>query len=388
MKMKIEFNKKDIESALQKTIKAASPKSPLPILGYVLIKTEEGGVVSFSTTDLEFGIECRVTATVLEEGSVCVPARIITELVGQIREDKIVIQRSEEGPLELTTEKSKYHINVRDVDEFPILPKASDTPLVTIPQATLKEMLRNAVIAVASLEEQRAALTGVNISSTETDILAVTTDGRRLVKAQEPLDEPPEREFSVIVPQRSVKEILGLLTDGDEPVEFTLSEGQVFLSFNHVHVFSRIIEGKFPNYEVVIPSSSDIKVLVERDRLSNAVKRALIMAMDKDSPDLLRLQLINDSIRLMSNSVDMGDAYEELPVQEMEGDTVELALNGKYLLDALNVISDDFVWLLMNGPVMPIMLNSTQKDNYVYIVMPVRLRKEETDEEASVSAYT
>ncbi len=386
--MKIEFGKKVIETALAKTIKAASVRSPLPILSYVLIRTEKGGKVSFSTTDLEFGIECRVEANILEEGSVCVPARIITDLVGQIMEDRVTLEYGGEGSLELTTVKSKYHINTRDVEEFPILPKPSDNMIFSMPQGTLKEMLRNVIIAVAGMEEQRVALTGVHVTADESGVMTVSTDSRRLVKAVEPLDEPPSGEFSVIIPQRSIKEILGLLSEEETPVHFTLSEGQVFLSFDHTNIFSRIIDGKFPNYEVVIPRSTDIKVLVERARLQNAVKRALIMASDKDSPDLMRMEISRDSLKLMANSVDMGDAYEEVSVQEFEGNPIALAVNGKYFMEALNVMTDDFIWVLLNSPVMPVMLNSPRRDSYIYIVMPVRLRKDNIDTEASVHSYS
>lgn len=386
--MKIKFDKPVIESALQKTIKAVSPRSPLPILGYVLIKTEKDGEVSFSTTDLEFGIRCRVKASVMEEGSVCVPARIITDLVGQIPEDSITISQEGENPLELTTSKLKYHINVRDTDEFPILPTASGKPLFSIPQESIREMIRNVIIAVASMEEQRAALTGVLLTVGETGATAVATDGRRLVKVFEPMDEPPEKEFSVIIPQRSMKEILNLLKDSEEAARFIFSEGQVFMEFDRVNVFSRIIDGKFPNYEVVIPRSSDIKILVDRKTLMDSIKRALIMAADRETPDLLRMDIGDSSIKITANSVDVGDAREEVVVQEMEGESIEIAINGKYLIDVLSVINDDLVWIYLNSPVMPVMLKSTRKDNYIYIVMPVRLVKEEEEEEPAVESYT
>ncbi|MFP4496760.1 MAG: DNA polymerase III subunit beta [Vulcanimicrobiota bacterium] len=388
--MNIEFDKKVLESALTKTIKAVNPRSPLPILNYVLIKCTEDGKVMFSTTDLEFGIECKVEARIYEEGMVCVPAKIITELVNSIQEDKVSIKQEGEKPLELTTNKSKYHINVREVDEFPILPKSSDEPLFTIPQLTFREMIKNVIIAVASLEEQRAALTGVFINVDDKGITAVSTDSRRLIKVSEPLDETPAKSFSVIVPQRSLKEIQNLLSDKEEPVSFIFSEGQIFLSFGNINVFSRIIDGKFPNYEVVIPRSSDIKLLIDRRRLLDSVKRALIMAENRETPDLLRLEIGRDTMKIMANSVDIGDAHEEVQIQEMEGDNIELAINGRYLYEVLNVMSDEFVWVLLNSPVMPLMLKTPQKDTYDYIVMPVRLHKEEEEMETDVpvSSYT
>jgi DNA polymerase III subunit beta len=386
--MKIQFDKKVIESALQKVIKAVSPRSPLPILGYVLVKTEGNDKVTFSTTDLEFGIKCQANAKVIEEGSVCVPARIIHDLVGQLQEDKIEIRVESDRSIEIKTEKSKYHINTRETDEFPILPTASDKPLFSIPQSTLKEIIKNVIIAVAGTDEQRAALTGVLVSVDENGLTAVSTDGRRLVKVFEPIDEPPAKKFSVIIPQRSMKEINSLLGEGDSPVNVIFSEGQLFLEFEGVNVFSRIIDGKFPNYEVVIPRTSDIKILVDRKKLLDAAKRALIMALDKDTPDLLRTDMTKESIRIRSNSIDVGDAYEEVHVNEMEGEPLELALNGRYVLEVLNVINDDFIWLLMNNPVMPVMIKSSQKENYIYIVMPVRLHKPEEEEEENVSVHS
>lgn len=396
--MKIHFERKAIESALQKTIKAVSSRSPLPILGYVLIKTEKEGMVSFSTTDLEFGVRCKIKANIEEEGSACVPAKIITDLVGQLNEDKLTMVTREDLPLELTTSKSKYHINTRDADEFPIFPQPQDNPLFSLPQVTFREMIKNVVIAVAPTEEQRAALTGVFLQADENELIAVATDGRRLVKARESLDEPPKRELSVIVPQNSMKEMVSLLEDKEAPVYITFSEGQIFIDFDNTFVFSRVIDGKYPNYEVAIPKSSDVKLLVEKDIFKNAIKRALIMAMDKETPDLLKVDISNlsmdadfqGSIKIMTNSVDVGDADEVIYIKEMEGESLSLAFNGKYLLEILNLLSDDFLWILLSTPLTPVIIKSMEKENYTFIVMPVRLKKrvETSDNDVAVESYT
>ena len=395
--MKIHFERKAIESALQKTIKAVSSRSPLPILGYVLIKTEKEGMVSFSTTDLEFGVRCKIKANIEEEGSACIPAKIITDLVGQLNEDKLTITTREDLPLELTTSKSKYHINTRDADEFPIFPQPQDNPLFSLPQVTFREMIKNVVIAVAPTEEQRAALTGVFFQADENELIAVATDGRRLVKARETLDEPPKKELSVIVPQNSMKEMANLLEDKEAPVFITFSEGQIFIDFDNTFVFSRVIDGKYPNYEVAIPKSSDIKLLVEKNVFKNAIKRALIMAMDKETPDLLKVDISNTSsdsdfqgsIKIMTNSVDVGDADEVIYIKEMEGESLSLAFNGKYLLEILNLLSDDFLWILLSTPLTPVIIKSLEKENYTFIVMPVRLKKRvEADNDVPVDSYT
>ncbi len=397
--MKIHFERKVIESALQKTIKAVSSRSPLPILGYVLIKTEKEGMVSFSTTDLEFGVRCKIKANIEEEGSACVPAKILTDLVGQLNEDKLTISTREDLPLELTTSKSKYHINTRDADEFPIFPQPQDNPLFSLPQMTFREMIKNVVIAVAPTEEQRAALTGVFFQADENEIIAVATDGRRLVKAREALDEPPKKELSVIVPQNSMKEMVSLLEDKEAPVYITFSEGQIFIDFDNTFVFSRVIDGKYPNYEVAIPKSSDVKLLVEKDVFKNAIKRALIMAMDKETPDLLKVDISNTSndsefqgsIKIMTNSVDVGDADEVIYIKEMEGESLSLAFNGKYLLEILNLLSDDFLWILLSTPLTPVIIKSLEKENYTFIVMPVRLKKRveaNYENDVPVDSYT
>lgn len=397
--MKIHFERKAIESALQKTIKAVSSRSPLPILGYVLIKTEKEGMVSFSTTDLEFGVRCKIKADIEEEGSACIPAKIITDLVGQLNEGKLTISTREDLPLELTTSKSKYHINTRDADEFPIFPQPQDNPLFSLPQVTFREMIKNVVIAVAPTEEQRAALTGVFFQADENELIAVATDGRRLVKARETLSEPPKRELSVIVPQNSMKEMASLLEDKEAPVFITFSEGQIFIDFDNTFVFSRVIDGKYPNYEVAIPKSSDIKLLVEKDVFKNAIKRALIMAMDKETPDLLKVDISNistdsefqGSIKIMTNSVDVGDADEIIYIKEMEGESLSLAFNGKYLLEILNLLSDDFLWILLSTPLTPVIIKSMEKENYTFIVMPVRLKKRveiNNENDVPVDSYT
>ncbi len=378
--MKIQFDKKTIESALQKTIKAVSARSPLPILSYVLIKTLKDGKVSFSTTDLEFGIECRVPADIIEEGATCVPAKIITDLTGQIRADKIILEQEPDTPLLLTAGKSKYHINTRTMEEFPIIPSPDEETHISLPQEVLKDIIKNIIISIASQDEQRAVLTGAYMNFSEKGIIAVSTDSRRLTKVFEPLENPPEKEFSVIIPQRSLKELMNLLSVSAEPVSVVFSQGQIFFSFDSTFVFSRIIDGKFPNYEAVLPKSSEVKMVVEKSKLQTAVKRALIMALDKETPDLLKVEIFQEGMRLMSNSVDVGDAYEEVPFQERTGDDMEIAFNGRYILDVLGVIDDDYVNILLNSQVRPVMIQSPSREEYVYIVMPVRIKKGDEEE--------
>lgn len=395
--MKVIFDSKTMVSALNRVIKAVTTRSPLPILGYVLIKTEDDGYVSFSGTDLEFGIRSKVKAKIEEEGSVCVPGKLILELTEKIYEKNITISTVEDSPMEVTAGKAKYHINVRDVDEFPLIPEPRDKPAISVPQATVKEMFRSAVVAVASMEDQRPALTGVFLKASDGELTAVSTDGRRLVKAVEPIESHPDKELSVIIPQRSARELSGLLSDKEEPVDITFSEGQVFMEFDNLYIYSRVIDGKYPNYDVAIPKSSDIKILVEKERLVNSIKRALILAMDKLSPDLIRMDISNESnnedypgkMKIYSFSADLGDAVEEIFIKEMDGGSLELAFNGRFILDILNLLDDDFVWFLLINNEKPVIIKSMEKERYTYIVMPVRVVKSNIEEDdVSVDSYT
>lgn len=360
-------------------MKAISTKVALPILTHILLQAKEGRLI-FSATDLEFGIQCDIPAEVEIEGGVAIPARVFSELVNQIDAEFIQMELKD-STFEVKTENSVYQFAIRSEDEYPIMAKFDPNAKgkVSIKQSILKNMIKKVSFCTAGNEEPRMVLTGVNISIDDQGILMVATDTRRLGVMTEKLENTPAKEINFIVPGRAINEISKLLV-GDDDVDLYLSEGQLFLSFGSMNIFSRIIEGKYPDYEQVIPRSHDTIITIEKDGLQKSTRRALIMAQEKDSPFFLGLEVKNGKVILTTDTADLGKAREEI-MAEVEGDDASVSFNGKFFLDAITNIESQKMKLSLTNKTNPGLVNDVENDKYFYIVMPLRFKGQEEVEE-------
>jgi DNA polymerase-3 subunit beta len=371
--MKILCEKKHFEAVVQTAIRAISPKSPLFILNHFLIKAADGEVV-ITGTDMELTIVCRVPVTVETEGAVVVPARILADIVTQLPDGPITVEQVDMS-MEIRTAATRININCIAPEEFPSIAGIGDLKAVAVKQSMLRRMIRNTIIAAAGKEEVRVALTGIHMQVGGSTITMTSTDGRRLARMEETLPEPMEQEVSAIVPHRAMAELVRTLHDGDDPVAVFPGEGQIFFRLDGCLIISRLLSGKFPNYETVMPKGFLATVRVDREPFTRALRRSLVMAQQKDTPSLIKLEVGQDRLILTSNTQDLGNFYEELPAM-VEGEPIQIAFNGTYIMDFLsNVTCDEVVFRLKDSTSMGL-LKAHDDEKYFYIVMPVRLKEE------------
>jgi DNA polymerase III subunit beta len=375
--MRATVSKKDFANAISIAREAISEKSPLPILSHFLIKAQTGSL-KISATDLEIGVEITIDARVIEEGSFSTPAKTLSDYIGNLPDGDLHLEKEHET-LEIKAEHSRFTLMTLPPDEFPLIPRFEQSPDFSIAQKTLKEMIRNVIFAAASKEETRAVLTGVLVTLKQDTLEFITTDGRRLARMKETVKRLTQKDMRFAVPSRTFHEMARALKDPEEEVMVALKGGQVLFDMKDLYIISRVLEGKFPEFEQVIPEYTDKRITVERQKFLLAMKRALIMAQDKENPRLVRLAAKKDRIILRANTPDLGSAYEEIPAI-FEGEEVEIAYNGQYFLDVLSNLQEDIVTFDLTSSESPGIIRPKGRENYVYVVMPVRLREEITDE--------
>ncbi len=371
--MRTTISKRDIEHAVSITSRAISLKSPLPILSHFLIKAETGKL-TISATDLDVGIECTVKAQVMEEGAFTTPAKTFQEIISLLPDEDILLTREGEE-LSISSSRSNYTLMTLSADEFPLIPRISEVPDFTITQKALKELIRHVNFAAAKQEETRAILTGVLIALKDGIVEFIATDGRRLAKMKEPVERSSNEEMRFVIPSRTLDELVKFLREPDDRVSISVKGGQVLFEMSGLFVLSRILQGKYPEFEQVVPLAPDKKVRIDRHQILIAVKRALVMARDKQNPQLIRMRVEKDRIILKSNTPDLGSAYEEVPAA-LEGKEVEIAFNGEYFCDVLTTLVENTITFELTESEMPSIIKPLGRDNYIYVVMPVRLREQ------------
>ena len=369
--MKLSVMQENLARGLSVVSRAVSNRSTLPVLANVLLKTEDAGL-KLTATNLEIGITYWVPGKIEADGATTVPAKLLTDLVNSLPTgDRVDLALQAGDTLHLRCGRFETHIKGIDADEFPAIGAAGERPTTRVAQNVLRRALAETAFAAAS-DEARPILTGV-LARFEGDqlTLAAADNYRIAVKTIAILDPVPET--SVVVPARALNELARILADVDDPVEIVLAAGknQILFHLDGIDLVSRLIDGQFPNYQQVVPTSHTTRAVLDREELLRAVRPAALIA--HESANIVKLQVSSDGepgITVSANA-EVGDHVGEVEAA-VEGDGTTIAFNARYLADVLtNVAAEQFA-LELNGPLSPGVFKPIGDDRYIHVVMPVR----------------
>ncbi len=369
--MKLSVMQENLARGLQVVSRAVSTRSTLPVLGNVLLKTEDGGL-KLTATNLEIGITYWVPGKIEEDGATTVPAKLITDIVNSLpSSERVDLELQAADTLHIRCGRFETHVKGIDADEFPASPTAGERPTTRIPQGVLRRALEETTFAAAS-DEARPILTGV-LARFEGDrlTLAAADNYRIAVKGVSVLD--PVEDASFVIPARSLNELARVLADVEDPVEVVLSpaRNQILFHLEGVDLVSRLIDGQFPNYQQVIPSAHTTRAVVDREELQKAVRLAALIA--SASANIVKLQVGSDGDAgvTVSANAEVGDNEGRVEAS-VEGDGTTIAFNARYLTDVLSNVEADQFAIELNGPLSPGVFKPIGDDRYVHVVMPVR----------------
>jgi DNA polymerase-3 subunit beta len=352
--------------------RAVSSRATLPVLSNVLLKTQDGGL-RLTATNLEIGISVWVPGKIDTDGTMTVPARLITDVVaGLPSAERVDLEMEKENTLLIRAGAYRTHLRGIDADEFPVIPGAGDRPTTQVSQKALRRALSEVTFAAAA-DETRPILTGVLTRlAGETLTLAAADNYRIAVKTLDLLQSV--EETSVVIPARSFVELMRVLGDTDEPVDIILAQAknQVIFRVDTTEVVSRLIDGLFPNYQSVLPTSHSTRALVDRGDLLKAVRLSALIA--SSAANVVRLgfgEEANPAAITVAAAADVGDAEGQVEA-ELEGDPVTIAFNARYMVEALQNMEAEQLAIELSGPLAPGVLKPVDDPAYVHVIMPVR----------------
>lgn len=363
--MKVSCSRKDLYEGVQTASRAVSSRSSLPILGHLLIRTEEDKL-KIAATDLELGMESYVEANVLEAGSMTAPAKLLVEMLASLPEADVLLSADETDTVKLNCGASEFTISGLPPEDFPLLPEVAEDIQFSIDAEQLRQGIRKTVFA-ASADESRAILTGVLVQVTDDCVRFVATDTHRLCLYDAPVIQP-RGTVNAIVPSRALNELLRMLGDADGPISATISATQIMFRVGDSVLVSRLIDGQFPNYQKVVPTELNRRWLIPSDLFQQAVKRAEIVARDNSHRTALRT---HDGTLSISAESPGGRAQESVELVRT-GDDLRVVFNGRYILDVMSVIDSEVAELELNGEVSPAIVRAQGQDNYLYVLMPMQ----------------
>lgn len=373
--MNLKVKQKELSLAIKTVLGIVSNRATLPVLGNILLVAEDGKL-TVEATNLDSALSCSIECQSKETGKVTLPAKKFGKIVDNIAADDISIKVDNTFKAVVKGGTSKYTIMGIDAEEFPPIPQLSDANSFTLAQEQLGAMLKNVAFA-QSQDETRYILNGVYFEMEEGVLSLVATDGRRLAKSSETVEFPFNDPQKVIVPQKTISELRKLLgKQGDVNVSF--SDRQINFSVDapenkgftdKIRLFSKVVEGNYPNYQQVIPKEKNIVVELDRNEFAAAVKRVSLVTTDKSNT--VKFSFGKDSgLTLTCSSADFGEAEEKLDV-DFDKEDVAIAFNPKFILDVLNAVDDEKINFSLKNDISPGVF--FVGENFKAVVMPLRL---------------
>ncbi|MBE3580392.1 MAG: DNA polymerase III subunit beta [Thermoanaerobacteraceae bacterium] len=373
--MRISCPQPQLLNAVLKVHRAIGSTSTLSALTGILL-TAGDGKVTLHATDLEMGIIVSFGCEVGEEGRLLLPARIFTDLVRHLPPVTVSLEGKAGGVVTIEYHQARAQLHSMDPDQFPSLPEPSQSYSLKFPSRDFREIVRKVGIAAGS-EELRSIYHGL---LWEMDFLAgksvmVATDTHRLALYETPISPVEgEGQTAAIIPHKSLVELSRLFSgEEDEEITFIIGPSQIFATTENLTFYSRLLGGQFPPYRQVLPKDFQTVVVVPTHEITTAVERATLLGREDSRlrSSIIRLE-IGDTLRLLSHTPEVGQLEEELPA-EITGPGLEVALNGRYLLDALKVIEEEKVILKFIEPLKPLVVQPQGVDHYFCLILPVRL---------------
>ena len=341
------------------------------MLANVLLKTEDAGL-KLTATNLEIGVTYWVPGKIDGDGTTTVPARLFNDVINSLPAgDRVDLELQGAATLRIRSGRFETHIKGIDADDFPAIPTAGERPTTRVSQKVLKQALEETAFAAAS-DEARPILTGV-LARFEGDRLTLAAaDNYRIAVKQVPLLDAVE-DTSIVIPARSLNELIRILADTDDPVDIVLSSqrNQILFHLEGVDLVSRLIDGQFPPYQNVLPKAHTTRAVMEREDLLKAVRLAALIASSSANIVKLQVGVEGEPGLTVSANAEVGDNESRVEAQ-VEGDGTTIAFNARYLMDVLTNVDADQFALELNGPLSPGVFKPLGDDDYVHVVMPVR----------------
>lgn len=356
---------------IQKTLGIVERKTTMPILNNVLIRTGDRQI-TIVATDREIGLTAHYDANIIVPGEITVAARKLYEMIREIQGDCISFKKLENNWVNITCGKVKFKLPGISVEEFPEVTDEQGVSFSKIECSFLRDMINKTYFAV-STDEMRVSLNGVYFKLEKGTVEMVATDGHRLSLVKMKMEGDVIPDFGsegIIIPRKGVGEIRKLVEDGGETVEVGVQQGVCIIKKNNTVLRISLIDSEYPDYEKVIPEEKGVAIRLDRDQMLHSLRRMGVISSERFSG--VKIQIAPNKVILSSINPDVGEAQDEIDIS-YSGKEFETGYNVKYLIDAIDVIGENEISLEMREAHGPGVIRPVENDNYMCIIMPLRL---------------
>jgi DNA polymerase-3 subunit beta len=373
--MKFKINRDHFANGLAQVLNVVGSKATMPILSNVLIEADKDHL-SLTTTNLDLGIRCRIKAEVKETGAVTLPVKRLAGIVRELPNVDVAFDASPNHSVKLSSGGSTFRIMGIGKEEFPPLSEFGDEKAYSLEQSELATMLRSVAYA-QSTDETRYILNGVYFSFKDGKLALVATDGRRLALIAKEMEVPAASAGAIILPAKTVAELTRLLALGSK-VKINFNDRRAAFQIatdkdtsglvDHVYLYSKVVEGNYPNYQQVIPKETHQRIKLERELFLQCVHRAALVCSEKANS--VKIKLTSNLLEITAQSPDFGEAHESMAIG-YSGPDLQVAFNPAFVMDPLKALAKDEVFFEVKDEVSPGVFKTLE--SFVCVIMPVRL---------------
>jgi DNA polymerase-3 subunit beta len=377
--VKVSCLQENLAKGLSIVGRAVATRSTLPVLSNVMLATD-GARLKLSATNLEIGIVCWIGAKVEEDGSITVPARLLTDFVSSLPPERIDMELTVRTQT-LNLKCARFEANIKGIDaqEFPLIPTVGEDSKISLDPSMLRQMIDQVILAAAT-DESRPILTGVLAKFQGEQLTLAAADGFRLSVRTAHLSEPVSEPITVIVPARALAELSRISAEQEQPIEVTITpaRNQALFHMANADLVSQLIEGNFPDYNQIIPKSYSTRTVVSTSDFLKAAKTANIFA--RDAANIVRLEIVPGGelapgrVTLTATSAEVGDNVGEFDAV-IEGEEMEIAFNAKYLIDVLSVVDAAQVELETTTTSSPGVIKPVGSEDFTHVIMPMHISR-------------
>ena len=374
--MKLLILQEKLKQGLNIIERISSKSLTLPILNNILISTEKS-FLNLATTDLEIGINWWVLTKIEKEGKITIPSRLFSNFINLLPNKKISLELKDNN-LFIECENYKTQIKGLSAEEFPIIPKITNGDIISIEAPSFCKSL-NQIADIAVPSTARPEISGIYFLFQKNLITIAATDSFRLGEKKIFLknNSPLEKEYSLILPQKTAKELVNIFSEKQGELKMYFSPNQVMFEYpmeetDHaqVQVISRLIEGEYPNYQEIIPKKYTTQLVLNKDEFLNQIKTASLFS-GKINEVKIKADPRENKIEIFSQSSEIGEYQSSVP-GKVGGEPVEISFNHRFLLDGLLSIKTPEIMLELNKETGPGVLKAVGDDTYIYVVMPIK----------------
>jgi DNA polymerase-3 subunit beta len=365
--MQFVTSKENFAKGIQAVQRAVSARGPLPILTHIKLATDGNGL-KLTATDLEVGLEAVVPADIRQEGSIALTAKTLGEIIAKLPNSDIELSTADSAQeVTLKCLRSKFTLRGLPAVEFPELPQTSGAASVALKADDLLKGIKQTAFAAGG--EDKAVISGLFLQVKDGQMELVATDGYRMSWRKTAIANQ-DANLSVVVPKRAMDELARQLGQaGADEVHVAVQNNQIALSYQDRYMTSRLVDGQYPPYKQIIPTTFACEAVLDRTSLLGAVERVSIMAFDREA-HIIKLEFTMEDLKLTAGNSELGDSTEQVGV-EYSGEPMIISFNADFLIDALKNMDAETIRMGINTPLSPVIFRPLEDDSHTCLIMPV-----------------